>query len=179
MPIDTSQVVSECIAGVPGAANRLVKEFKDQVFCLCYRMLGQREDAEDATQETFIRVIRNLHRFDLSRRFEPWLFTIAGNRCRSKLLKRKQQKEIQLAEQIDYACRQRSSTGILEEVQLAVDRLNTEYQKVFELFHHQQYSYNEIAEELKVPVGTVKTWVHRARKQIADQLRRRKTLEVE
>ena len=52
-------------------------------------MLGQREDAEDATQETFVRVAKNLHRWDPERKFEPWLLTIAGNRCRTRLSKRK------------------------------------------------------------------------------------------
>ena len=61
----------------------LVNRFRGQVFGLCYRMLGQRQDAEDAAQETFVRVLKNLHRWDPARPFEPWLLTIAGNRCRT------------------------------------------------------------------------------------------------
>lgn len=179
MAFDTTQLVTECLEGVPGAPTRLVHKFKDQVFGLCFRMLGQREDAEDATQETFIRVIRNLHRWDSTRRFEPWLFTIAGNRCRSKLLKRSKQKEIQLSEQIDCASRARPSNGLFEEIRRAIEKLTPQHRDAFNLFHERQCSYQEIAERLSVPVGTIKTWVHRARKQVADTLRRRRTLEVD
>ena len=179
MPFDTAQLVTECLEGVPGASTKLVHQFKDQVFGLCFRMLGQREDAEDATQETFIRVIRNLHRWDSTRRFEPWLFTIAGNRCRSKLLKRSKQKEIQLSEQIDCASRSRPVSGLFEEIRCAIEKLAPHHKEAFSLFHDRQCSYHEIAEKLRVPVGTVKTWVHRARRQIADILRRRRTLEVD
>lgn len=178
MSFDTTQLVTECLEGVPGASTRLVHQFKDRVFGLCFKMLGQREDAEDATQETFIRVMNNLHRWDSTRSFEPWLYTIAGNRCRTKLLKRSKQKEIQLAEPIECAARS-SSTGLFEEIGRAIDTLCTSHKKAFQMFHVRQCSYIEIAEELDVPVGTIKTWVHRARRQIADFLKRRKTLEVD
>ena len=113
MPNETTQIVSDCLEGVPGATAILIQRFKDRVFGLCYRMLGQREDAEDATQETFIRVINNLHRWDSERSFEPWLYTIAGNRCRTKLLKRSKQKEVQLGENVDVASKSRAATGLI------------------------------------------------------------------
>ena len=65
-----------------------VERFRGQVFGLCYRMLGQRQDAEDAAQETFVRFLKNLHRWDQARDFQPWLFAIAGNRCRTALAAR-------------------------------------------------------------------------------------------
>lgn len=179
MAFDTAQLVSDCLDGVPGASTKLVQRFRDKVFGLCFRMLRQREDAEDATQETFIRVIRNLHRWDPNRRFEPWLMTIAGNRCRSKLLKRSKQKEIQLSEPVDRATNSRVGTGLFEEIHRAIEKLEPHHQDAFRLFHDRQCSYNEIAEQLEVPLGTVKTWVHRARKQIAETLRRRRTLEID
>ena len=179
MSVETAQLVSECLQGVPGASTRLVQQFRERVFGLCYRMLGQREDAEDATQETFIRVINNLHRWDSERSFEPWLYTIAGNRCRTRLLKRSKQKEIQLPETMDCAARPRLHTGIFEEIGIAVERLAPHQKEAFRLFHERQLSYLEIAAKLEVPVGTIKTWVHRARRQIADHLKRRKTLETD
>ncbi|MEE2639111.1 MAG: RNA polymerase sigma factor [Planctomycetota bacterium] len=179
MSVETAQLVSECLQGVPGASTRLVQQFRERVFGLCYRMLGQREDAEDATQETFIRVINNLHRWDSERSFEPWLYTIAGNRCRTRLLKRSKQKEIQLPETMDCAARPRLQTGIFEEIGIAVERLAPHQKEAFRLFHERQLSYLEIAAKLEVPVGTIKTWVHRARRQIADHLKRRKTLETD
>ena len=66
----------------------LVDRYRDQVFGLCYRMLGHRQDAEDAAQETFTRALRNLRSWDSNRDFEPWLLAIAGNRCRTALSRR-------------------------------------------------------------------------------------------
>ena len=88
MTEELSVLVNRCLAGHQPSFGQLVERFRGQVYGLCFRMLGQREDAEDATQETFVRVIRNLHRWDQGRAFEPWLLTIAGNRCRTKLARR-------------------------------------------------------------------------------------------
>ena len=85
---ELSLLVDRCLAGDQSSFKELVYRFRGQVYGLCYRMLGQREDAEDATQETFLRVVRNLDRWDPKRAFEPWLLTIAGNRCRTRLAKR-------------------------------------------------------------------------------------------
>ncbi len=63
----------------------LVELYRDRVFRFCYRMLGQRQDAEDAAQETFVRMLRSLAAWDGRRDFEPWLLGIAGNRCRTLL----------------------------------------------------------------------------------------------
>ena len=83
---DLRQVVNRCLNGDQGAMYDLVARFKGQVFGLCYRMLGHRQDAEDVAQETFVRVLKNLHRWDQQRDFEPWLLAIAGNRCRTALV---------------------------------------------------------------------------------------------
>ena len=66
----------------------LIDEHRGQVFGLCYRMLRHRHDAEDATQESFVRALRSLARWDSNREFSPWLLAIAGNRCRSLLSER-------------------------------------------------------------------------------------------
>ena len=82
------QLVARCIRGEQAAMIALVERFRGQVFGLCFRMLAQRQDAEDAAQETFVRVLKNLHRWDQQRDFEPWLLAIAGNRCRTALAAR-------------------------------------------------------------------------------------------
>src|SRR5687768_16184080 len=86
---DLKGLVRQCLTGDQPAMLALVERFRGQVFGLCYRMLGQRQDAEDAAQETFVRVLKNLHRWDPARDFEPWLLAIAGNRCRTALSSRK------------------------------------------------------------------------------------------
>src|SRR3954468_21863612 len=86
---DLRPLIRRCLTGDQGACLALVERFQGQVFGLCYRMLGQRQDAEDAAQETFVRVLKNLHRWDQAREFQPWLLAIAGNRCRTALAARR------------------------------------------------------------------------------------------
>src|SRR5687767_12551031 len=86
---DLQALVGLCLGGDQAAMIALVERYRGQVFGLCYRMLGQRQDAEDAAQETFVRILKNLHRWDQARDFEPWLLAIAGNRCRTALAARR------------------------------------------------------------------------------------------
>ena len=153
----------------------LVERFRGQVFGLCFRMLGQRQDAEDAAQETFVRVLKNLHRWDPARDFEPWLLAIAGNRCRTALAARMRRPTSEgLAEQIaDDAPDMQAARQLSEEVSLALANVRVDYRQAFVLFHEHELSYGEIAEAMSVPLGTVKTWVHRARRELVEQLRQR------
>jgi RNA polymerase sigma-70 factor (ECF subfamily) len=173
---DLRALIGRCLHRDQAAMLELVRRFEGQVYGLCYRMLGQRQDAEDAAQETFVRVLRNLGRWDQDRDFEPWLFAIAGNRCRTALanrLKRSGMRTIvdgALADQRDDSPQ---SSGLAEEVQLALSQLRAEYRQAFVLFHYQERSYAEIALALDCPVGTVKTWIHRARLDMMQFLRGR------
>jgi RNA polymerase sigma-70 factor (ECF subfamily) len=172
---DLPILVDRCLAGHQPSFGELVARFRGQVYGLCYRMLGQREDAEDATQETFVRVVRNLHRWDPNRAFEPWLLTIAGNRCRTRLAKRMRRPGTLT---LDYPVEDQSielarAKLLDEEIQLALNQVRQEYRDAFLLFHKQELCYAEIAKKLDVPLGTVKTWVHRARRELIVRLRKR------
>jgi RNA polymerase sigma-70 factor (ECF subfamily) len=172
---DLQSLVGACLTGDQGAMLTLVERFRGQVYGLCYRMLGQRQDAEDASQETFVRVLKNLHRWDPARDFEPWLFAIAGNRCRTALASRKRRPtpEATVEQLADKTPDARPAEHLAEEVSLALAELRDEYRQAFILFHEHELSYAEIAESMSVPLGTVKTWVHRARRELIDFLRQR------
>lgn len=173
---DLRTLVRRCLSGDQPAMLALVERFRGQVFGLCYRMLGERQDAEDAAQETFIRVLKNLHRWDPTRDFEPWLLAIAGNRCRTALSTRKRRPaaETTLVELVaDDAPDQQAAQHLAEEMHLALGGVREEYRQAFLLFHDHELSYAEIAEAMAVPLGTIKTWVHRARRELVECLRRR------
>jgi RNA polymerase sigma-70 factor (ECF subfamily) len=174
-PTDLPVLVGQCLTGDQAAMLALVERFRGQVFGLCYRMLGQRQDAEDAAQETFVRVLKNLHRWDQARDFEPWLFAIAGNRCRTALAARKRRPMAEAIVDIipDKEPDHRPAQHLAEEVQLALATLRVEYRQAFVLFHEQELSYAQIAVAMEVPLGTIKTWVHRARRELIEQLRKR------
>ncbi|MFN0018231.1 MAG: RNA polymerase sigma factor [Pirellulaceae bacterium] len=175
LPDELRPLIRRCLTGDQGAMLALVERFRGQVFGLCYRMLGQRQDAEDVAQETFVRVLKNLHRWDAGRDFEPWLLAIAGNRCRTALSTRKRRPPAEiLPDQVsDGLPDMQAAKNLAEEVTLALTGIRDDYRQAFVLFHEQELSYGEIAEAMNVPLGTVKTWVHRARRELIDQLQRR------
>lgn len=181
--IEVQELVKRCRAGRPGAVGELIDRFKDRVFGLCFRMVNHVQDAEDMTQESFVRAIRSLHQWDPARPFAPWLMAIAGNRCRTLLAKRSRRPWDATAEVLEdatssYAGLQASQRiQLAEEIELALCELREEYRTAFLLFHREMLSYDEIAEALGRPVGTVKTWVHRARKNLGRQLLIRGALE--
>jgi len=172
---DIRQLVRRCVAGESAAVVDFVQRFQGQVFGLCFRMLGQRQDAEDMCQESLVRAVRNLHTWDPTREFEPWLLSIAGNRCRTLLAarKRKPVASDQLELVADNAPDEQAAGQLAEEVALVLEQVRDEYRQAFLLFHEQELSYAEIAAALEVPVGTVKTWVHRARRELIEQLQKR------
>jgi len=168
--------VRQCLAGDQAAMMALVEHFRGQVFGLCFRMLGQRQDAEDVAQETFVRVLKNLHRWDPARDFEPWLLAIAGNRCRTALSSRKRRPaggDALLDQIADDAPDRTAAQHLAEEVHLALAGVRQEYRQAFVLFHEHELSYAEIAAAMESPLGTIKTWVHRARRDLIEELRRR------
>ncbi len=171
-------LVDRCLNGQESAFAELFRRYQGMVYGLCMRMLGQREEAEDATQETFVRVCRNLHQWDPQRAFEPWLMTIAGNRCRTRLASRKRRpNSVSLDHPIaDQSYLESEAKYLAEEVATVVGTLKSELREAFLLCYRDGLAYQEIADRLDVPLGTVKTWVHRARKELVDRLRKRGTL---
>jgi RNA polymerase sigma-70 factor, ECF subfamily len=159
--------------------SELVAQYEHRVFALCLRMLGHRQDAEDVTQQTMIRVFRNLDRWDQRREFEPWLFAIAGNRCRTALsVRAKKGRGQPIGEPIpDPTPDPQPATQLAEEIERALQQLWPEYQIAFRLFHSDELNYDEIAEQMGRPIGTIKTWIHRTRVELVQQLRERGVVE--
>jgi RNA polymerase sigma-70 factor, ECF subfamily len=171
---DEVDLVRGCLSGSEVALQAFVERFQVPVFGLCVRMLGHREDAEDVAQEVFLRAFRNLHRWDQERPLRPWLLAIAANRCRTRLSQR-----VREAVNLDHlepalpADRNASRSELAEELQLALEKLREEYRLCFILFHQNELGLSEIARIVGSPEGTIKTWLFRARRELADHLRRR------
>jgi RNA polymerase sigma-70 factor (ECF subfamily) len=163
-----------CLKGDPSAVQALVDRYHSDVFGLCVRLLQHRHDAEDVTQEVFLRVFRSLRRWDSQRPLKPWIMSIAVNRCRTWLAQRMKRPEV-----VDYLHETASNTPnddspeLAREIQAAVAELRLEYRTVFVMFHEQGLPYEQIAQAIEKPVGTVKTWLHRARLEILERLKRR------
>ena len=167
-------LVRRCLKGDAEAVGTLIRQFQDAVFGLCLRLLQNRHDAEDVSQEVFLRVFRSLKRWDASRPLKPWIMGITVNRCRTCLAQRKRQPE--LAPYLQDTAPGRSgddSAELAGEIRTAVANLRVDYRTVFVLYHEQGQPYDDIARALDKPVGTIKTWLHRARLEVLEHLRHR------
>jgi RNA polymerase sigma-70 factor (ECF subfamily) len=172
--VDDARLVTQCLHGDSAALREFLEHFQGPVFGLCLRLLGQREDAEEVTQETLVRAVRHLSHWDATRPLKPWVQAIAVNRCRTWTAKRKRQPALMEIADAIAAPRERLSVADLnEELQLALGELREEYRICFVLFHQEEQSCQQIAEVLDCPEGTIKTWLHRARKELGETLRRR------
>jgi RNA polymerase sigma-70 factor (ECF subfamily) len=173
-PETDSALTARARGGDEQAVRVFVERFQDDVFGLCLRMMRHRHDAEDVVQETFARAIRSLDRFDPSRPLRPWLLGIAANRCRTAL-GRRSRRPVPTDHVLEHADPRlpEDPDDVRGELDRALDRLRPDYRVVFLLYHDQGLPYEEIAVAVGRPVGTVKTWLHRARGLLAAELSRR------
>ncbi|MFN2299590.1 MAG: RNA polymerase sigma factor [Anaerolineales bacterium] len=157
------------------AFGRVVEAFQRPVFNLCYRMLGNREDAEDAAQESFWRAFKGLKKYDERRSFGTWMLSIAAHHCIDRLRRKRPvilSLESLLPEQ-DAPDRhpgpesQTYRKQQQEEVQQLLQVLGWEERSMIVMRYWHDMSYEEIAHALRVSVGAVKSRLHRARKTLA------------
>ncbi len=166
------------------AFTRLVEENKRSVYGLCLRLLSDPEEARDAAQEAFTRAYASLESYDLELAFAPWVLRIARNHCLDLLRRRipvRARVELDAgdedgppreltdtsSERADDAIQKAQTREALER---AVAALPPNYREVVHLFHVEQLSYKEIATTMGIPLGTVMTWLHRARAQLRNLL---------
>lgn len=166
-------LINRCLEGDEFAWREFVLRYERPVFGLCLRMLRHRQDAEDVAQDALVRAVRNLHTWDPSRPLMPWLMTITANRCRTAIERRRRRPT-----PVDFPVEPvdgqvTRNDEIAEEVTFALELLRDEYRECFVLFYQQGLDCAAISEVMDRPVGTVKTWLHRARNELADHLRRR------
>ncbi len=153
------------------AITLLLPAFRRKVFGLAYSILRDRESAEDVTQEVFIKVWRALPGFDGRASISTWIYTITRNASVSALRARHPQSslsdpEVMEAAEANYPG---PATDVLAEraaILKIVDRLPTKQRQVVLLFYMEEQSHEEVATMLAIPVGTVKTLLHRARAQL-------------
>jgi RNA polymerase sigma-70 factor (ECF subfamily) len=172
--VEDALLVRRCLRGEPTAVQELIERFQSMVFGLCVRLLQHRQDAEDVAQEVFLRIFRSLKRWDSARPLKPWIMGITVNRCRTWLGQRARRPElIEYLQDTAPAPPSDDAAELAAEIKLAVGALRLEYQSVFVMFHEQSQPYEDIAQALGKPVGTIKTWLHRARLEVLERLRRR------
>ncbi|MBM7591308.1 RNA polymerase sigma factor SigW [Brevibacillus fulvus] len=167
------------------AFAELIEIYKDKIFQLAYRMVGNRQEAEDIAQETFLRVFANLHTYDDQYKFSTWIYRIATNLCIDRGRKKKPDfsldEEIEQGEGLDWYSRLSSKEQTPEEkvvtqelqetVQDALSQLAPKYRSIMILRYIEDLSLQEISDILKLPITTIKTRIHRGREALRGRLR--------
>jgi RNA polymerase sigma-70 factor (ECF subfamily) len=176
VPIEEAVLISRARDGDQEAFRQLVERYQGAVYNLAYRMLGDPGDAEDAAQEIFVRIYRQLGRYDPARKFSTWTLAIATNYCIDQLRRRRMQL-VPLENIIPWArAREAGPEGEAitqeqrDEVQRLITQLPEKYRAPLVLRYFDELSCAEIADVLGMPEGTVKTQIHRARKALGKLL---------
>ncbi|MBM7606659.1 RNA polymerase sigma factor SigW [Metabacillus litoralis] len=171
--------------GDQNAFAEIVDLYKDKIYQLCYRMLGNAHEAEDIAQEAFIRSYVNIHTYDMNKKFSTWLYRIATNLCIDRIRKKKPDYYLdaeisgtegltmysQVASQDALPEEELETIELQETIQKEILKLPDKYRTVIVLKYIDELSLIEISEILDIPVGTVKTRIHRGREALRKQLR--------
>jgi RNA polymerase sigma-70 factor, ECF subfamily len=182
-----AQVVVQALTAHQPAAREIVRRYQRPVFNLIVRMVEDAATAEDLAQEAFTKVFRSLHTFDVRLRFAAWILKIAHNTTIDYLRRHRphlvpldvpaRADESTFADQLpDRAAVSPERAAERQQLRAALDaaigRLRPEYRRVVVLRYQEDLDYADIAEVMGVPLGTVKTFLHRARQALAGELRR-------
>ncbi len=184
LPVEAS-LARAAARGDRVAFSGVVELYKRVVFGLCARLLQDREEARDAAQETFVRAWSAIGTYDPAQPLAPWLLRIARNHCLDLLRRRlpaarrveldgapaeAEGARVELASLAPAADEQLERAEVASHLGAAVSALPPNYREVVHLFHVEHMSYKEIASTLEVPIGTVMTWLHRARAKLREML---------
>jgi RNA polymerase sigma-70 factor (ECF subfamily) len=187
-----ADVVALAQQGRDAAFRELVRRYERPVFSLIFRMVRDRELAEDLAQDTFVKVLNHIDRYRPEFKLSSWLFKIANNVAIDHLRKRQiptismdgsphattsdsvEATTLQVADHQESALEEMESRELGTAIEQAIASLRPEYRACIMLRHVEDRSYEEIAATLDLPLGTVKTYIHRARHELRKALEDRR-----
>jgi len=169
--MDDSTAIQKCKAGETEAFSHLVRRYQSEAIGHAVTILGSLDDALDAVQDAFLDAYQAVGRFDVSRRFYPWLYTILRNRCFEMLASRQKQADAGAnAAEILSQTTQDSCDVAANVVGRALRELSAEDRELLTLKHLDGLSYDELAERLGIPAGTVMSRLYYARKRFREKV---------
>ncbi|KAB2332169.1 RNA polymerase sigma factor SigW [Cytobacillus depressus] len=177
--------IKQVLKGDQDAYAEIVEIYKEKVYMICYRMLGNRHESEDIAQEAFLRAYVNIHSFNINLKFSSWLYRIATNLCIDRIRKKKPDYYLdaevagtdgltmysQIAADTNLPEEDLESLELQETIQREISKLPEKYRTVIVLKYIEELSLNEISKILDLPLGTVKTRIHRGREALRSRLR--------
>ena len=180
--VTSSELVERCLQGDEEAWAAIVQQHRRKVFNIAYKFVGRHDEAEDLTQEIFLRIFKALHTFDRRANFQTWLISISRNLCIDHYRSRRKERET-IARDIDASTLTPASTergpfsqleqaDVKQLIKLALAELPPTLREAVVLRDLQEFSYLEIADRLHLPEGTVKSRINRGRLELARQISR-------
>ena len=182
--LSDQEVVRHAARGREAAYRELIRRYQRPVFSLIYRMVRDRELAEDLAQETFVKVLNAIDTYRPEYKFSSWIFKIANNAAIDQLRRRSldtlsldgsphaanaeaiEATTLQIGDQRETQLEEVTSRELGSQIESAIGKLRPEYRSCIILRHIEGRPYEEIAEMLDLPLGTVKTYIHRARNEL-------------
>jgi RNA polymerase sigma-70 factor, ECF subfamily len=186
--LDDRELAARACEGRERAFRELLIRYERPVFSLVYRMLRDREQAEDTAQETFIKAFNAIQSYNPAYKFSSWIFKIANNLAIDHLRKREldtvsihgsvhaesdeaeERTRITLTDSGETPQEYAENRELGSQIEAAMGRLRPEYRTAILLRHVEGHSYDEVSEIMEVPLGTVKTYIHRARSELKELL---------
>lgn len=160
------------LKGQTGAYGEIFARHRARAFALAFQYLRNHEDAKDIVQDAFIKAYKNLSKFDRGRSFGPWLLTIVRNLSIDTIRKRKRTAAQELPVTLPDTRAKKADTSVLRhEVWAALEKLTPDHREIIFLKDYQGHSYLEIAEILGIPIGTVMSRLHHARRNLMGVLK--------
>ena len=173
-PGTDSELIARVVSGDRDAFNELMRTHEDRVFSVCLRIMGDREKALDATQETFLTLFRKAGQFKGESALGTWIYRIAVNTCYDQLRKAKRRPSEHLPDHVDpsdpSAEDAMESAALRPDIEEALDALPPEFRSAVVLSDLEGLSMPETASALGIPIGTVKSRVFRGRRLLAKKL---------
>ena len=173
--LSDQQLIDLCVSGDRDAFSFIVRRYQDMVFAMCFRAVRNVSDAEDISQEVFIRVFRNLGSFKRDAPMKPWIYRITANRIYSFFGRRKNDREISadsLPEMVSGNPQPDDEVFFKHSVETLINEiadLPEHYRSVMTMWFVMGMSYQEIADSLGKPIGTIRAHLFRARKQLKEK----------
>ena len=174
--LSDAQLVVLALDGDSEAFETLLKRYREEIYALCIaRTAGNKEDANDLVQETFVKVFINLEKYDPKYTFGQWIYTIARNTFIDYVRRRRDNLSIESlvsAPSLAPTADEEPDQRIINEqhgaqIERCMASLPDKYRQMAELRFVRELSYEEIASQMGLPIGTVKTQIHRARERLA------------
>jgi len=176
---DDFKLVSQALGGDERAFRELMGRYRQKALGICYKMLGNRVEAEEAAQDAFVKVYFHLKDFDPARDFAVWLSAIAVNECRDRLRRRSRERrtfrELGEADGINRETNHDSGRVTQEKlnaVEEALDKLPEKLREVIILKAYGEHTYEDIARILRIRLGTVMSRLFRARQSLTEIMKR-------